>query len=303
MRTAARRAEYIDSIGGIQQIVITKTPELATLLRELLGCSPGSGRGHLLTDGGSEMMGTMHSIAGINALNGKLQHSLGWGGRGETAESVAARLLESLRAVERIDGSSIDGWVDGKTNLPLKLRNLTEYVRDEVFRDEVGKTLPDHGFDFRVVRPSSSSRPALDLAIAAGSQHGVKPGVWVNSVETRFMGERGLALQYFSNHATELLEALVTVWTPDFGYAGTTQQVLATAPERFGTPPIAAVTWLSHQFSMPVSVAGAEVKAFQGGHTIFLGSAAMADSSVEAAVEAYRSLAAHGLSVAAATQP
>ncbi|CAN5549094.1 hypothetical protein BH10ACT7_BH10ACT7_05940 [soil metagenome] len=248
-------------------------------------------------------METMTRIAGINALNGRVQEFVGWGARAEDATSVAARLAATIVAVERIDGSSPASWVDAKSRLPLDQASLTEYVSDEVSRDESGAKTPAFGYSPRVYRPAESGLPTLEVKVTAGSGHARKAGIYVNSVFLSFLGDRQIALDYFSERGAELLHALVEAWQPDFGHAGAVPQMLATAPQGFGLPGSSAITWLSAQFVVPREVPGVEVREFAGGHTMYLGSADAADSSVEPAVEAHRYLVDHGLSPAAAVQP
>lgn len=249
------------------------------------------------------MIGTMNRIAGITALNGKIKVGMAWGARAESAESVAARLTSTVNGLDALDAASPGAWVESASRVSVDASQLDEFVAGEAFRDEVGTVLPDWGYHFSIDRRAAEGVPVLQVQVKAGSGHARTAGIWVNSVDLTFRGDRETSFAYFSENASAILELFVTAWAPDFAYAGTVPQVLATAPDRFGLPPVTAVTWLSGQFPVPERVPGAEVVDFAGGHLIYLGSAGLADSGVDAAVEVHRSLVAHGLPLAAPVQP
>lgn len=249
------------------------------------------------------MIGTMTQIVGIDGSKSRKQSLIGWGGRAEGASSVAARLFATLAAIEKIDNTPAGSWFDVNSLASLDLQDLESYVRQQAFRDEIGAIHPDHGYSFRVGRRATEAVPTLTLDINAGSGYGTKPGVWINSVQLAYLGDQEIARQYFSGVGCALLGSVIKAWSPDFGFAGAISQQLATAPKRYGVPGISAVTWLSDQFSIPEQVPGADVRDFEGGHTIFVGSAELADSSVEAAVGVHSYLLANGLGLAAANQP
>lgn len=244
----------------------------------------------------------MTRLFGLDVDRPRIELLIRWGARAEDASSVAKRLEATLRTLERIDGTPIDGWVKSFTSTPV-LPELEAFVRTQAFRDEAGAVLPKHGYHFRVSRPASELRPRLELSVKAGSGYGRQAGHWVNSVELVFRGDQARAAQYFSKHGPAILDGIVGEWAPDFGYAGVTPQRDATAPHRYGLPGVLAVTWLSDQFSIPEEIPGAEVHQFAGGHIIFVGSAELADSSVAAAVGVHSFLVANGLGLAAANQP
>lgn len=246
----------------------------------------------------------MTRIIGLGSLSPGLQLLARWGGRAEGARGVAARLLSTLTAVESVDGTSTSNWVKSlsMSRVGVDPSALDLFVEKQAFRDEVGTSLPDHGYHFSVSRPATDNLPRLEIQVGAGSGHGRDAGYWVNSVEIFFQGDRAISTEYFSRNGSALLRGLVEAWTPDYGYAGVTPQRSATA-QRYGRPGVLAVTWLSGQYSIPEEIPGAEVQDFAGGHMVFVGSAEHADSSVEAAVGVHSYLVANGLGLAAASQP
>lgn len=241
-------------------------------------------------------------IVGLDRRHPHIQLLARWGGRAEDSSAVAARLLRTFKAIEEIDGTATTGWVKSLTPTRADPLALDSFVEKQAFRDEIGTSLPDHGYDFNVSRPATDVLPRVEIQVQAGSGHGDGAGFWINSVEVSFQGDFEIFTEYFSKNGAALLRGLVEEWAPDHGYAGVTGQRSATA-QRYGRPGVLAVTWLSNQFSIPEAIPGAEVQDFAGGHLIYVGSAESADSSVEAAVGVHSFLVANGLGLAAANQP